>query len=115
MVLLVCILKDYDKVETVLLGLLELGVTGATVLEGRGMGQIVGGEMPIFAALRGLFPGSAADSHVLLVVAERARAEAAMDLIDRVAGPLAHPGSGIAFLLPVERALGLKLPLPDRR
>ncbi len=110
--LLVVILKDYAKVERLLLGLIEIGVTGATVFEGRGMGQIVGGEMPIFAALRGLFPGSTADSHVIVVVTDAPRAEAAVALVGRVAGPLDRPGAGIAFTIALEGVWGLKPELP---
>lgn len=112
MVLLVCILKDYVAVEQILLGLLEIGVTGATVIEGRGMGQIIGGEMPIFAGLRGLFPGSTSDSQVLVVATERVKARRALDLIEQVAGSLDQPGTGVAFLLPLEHIVGLKPELP---
>ena len=65
--LVVCILKDYRRVEEILLGFVELGVTGATVFDARGMGQILGSEVPIFAGLRGLFPGSAVDSQIIPV------------------------------------------------
>jgi len=108
MVLLFCILKDYRHVESVLLGLLEIGVTGATVIEGRGMGQIIGSEVPIFAAVRGLFPGSAVDSHLILVAADREKARQGMALVESVAGPLDNPGAGIAFTLPIHEIRGLK-------
>jgi len=108
MVLLVCMLKDYRLLEDILLGFLEIGVTGATVFDARGMGQIIGSELPIFAALRGLFPGSAVDTHLLLTVATRETAQAALALIERLAGPLDSPGAGIAFTLPLEEIRGLK-------
>ena len=38
------------------------------------MGQVIG-DVPIFAGLRGLFPGSAEESHVLLAVMSRAKAD----------------------------------------
>ncbi len=102
MVLFVCILKDYRRVEDVHLGLVELGVTGGTVLEGRGMGQILTSEVPIFAGLRGLFPGAAAESHVIFSVMARSRVSAWRALVERVAGPLDAPGSGVLFTLPVD-------------
>lgn len=107
MILLVCILKDYRRVEEILLGFLELGVTGGTVLEGRGMGQLLGSEVPIFAALRGLFPGSVSDSNVILAVMRAEKAELCLDLIERIAGPLDQPGSGVAFTVPVVQVRGL--------
>lgn len=107
MVLLVCILKDYRLVEDVLLAFVEAGVTGATVIEARGMGQIICNELPIFAGLRGMFPGAAMDSHVITSVMPRGKAFTCLDLVERIAGPFDQPGSGIVFTLPVERVVGL--------
>ncbi len=105
MVLLVTIIKDYRKIEEILLGFVEYEVTGATVLEGRGMGQIIG-DVPIFASLRGLFPGSAEDSHVLLAVMSAEKARKCTVLVDRVAGPLDQPGTGVVFTVPISNMLG---------
>lgn len=97
----VCILKDYRRVEDLLLAMLDHGIPGATVLDGRGMGQILGGEVPIFAGLRGAFPGSAADSHVVFAVMSADQARFCLKLVEHVAGPLSEPGRGVAFVLPV--------------
>ena len=75
------------------------------------MGQIIG-EIPIFAGLRGLFPGSVSDSHVIIAVTTRDRARAGMLLVDRVAGPLSQPGTGLAFTVPVGTLDGLAAELP---
>lgn len=107
MELLVAICKDYRAVEDILLGFVELGISGATVLEGRGMGQIIG-EIPIFAGLRGLFPGSVADSHIIISVMARSRAKEALALVGRVAGPLGQAGTGIVFTVPIGTLDGLK-------
>lgn len=112
MVLLVTIVKDYRAVEELLLGYVEIGITGATVLEGRGMGQIIG-EIPIFAGARGMFPGSVGDSHVIIAVTSAAVARKGVALIDRVAGPLDAPGTGIAFVLPLVEVTGLAEPFAD--
>lgn len=103
----VCVLKDYRKVEALLLAFLDHGITGATVIDGRGMGQILGGELPVFAGTRGSFPGSAADSQILFSVMTEERGHFCLELADHLAGPLAEPGRGVAFLLPVGSALGM--------
>lgn len=107
MVLLVCILKDYRLVEDLLLGFVEAGVTGATVIEGRGMGQILGAEVPLFASLRGLFPGSGADSHVVFAAMDAAKVDTCLELAERVCGPLTEPGSGVVFTVPIGTIRGL--------
>ncbi len=106
MVLFVTVLKDYRHVEDVLLGFLEAGVTGATVLEGRGMGQLIG-QIPIFAGLRGMFPGSGSDSHLVFAVMEARQARVCDRLVDKIAGPLDQPGTGITFTVPLGTVRGL--------
>jgi len=41
--LLVCVVNRDEKLESILYGFLELGVTGATVLHSEGMSLVVGG------------------------------------------------------------------------
>ena len=48
MKLLFIILNSADKLEEVLEGLLEVGVTGATVVDSVGMGHIIE-DVPLFA------------------------------------------------------------------
>ena len=57
MKLLVVVLNANDKLEEVLEGLIETGVTGATVVDSVGMGSIIG-DVPLFAGLRSLFRGA---------------------------------------------------------
>ncbi|MEZ4469659.1 MAG: hypothetical protein R3F60_02425 [bacterium] len=107
MLLLICVLKDYRRVEDLLLGFVGLGIAGATVVEGRGMGQILSDEHPLFVSIRGLFPGSLRDSHVVFSVTDEARAQAGMALFEQIAGDARQPGTGIAFTVPVNAAVGL--------
>ena len=107
MMLMVTILKDYSKVEDVLLAFLELDVTGSTVIEGQGMGQIIG-DVPIFAGLRGLFPGSAHQSYVMLTVMSEGQVTPCMNVIDDLCGPLGQPSTGIVFTLPIGQVRGIK-------
>ncbi|MEE2788571.1 MAG: hypothetical protein VX589_14605 [Myxococcota bacterium] len=109
--LLIAILKDYRLVEEILLGFIENDVTGATVLEGRGMGQILG-QVPIFADLRGNFPGSMHDSSVIMAAMPSSKIQSCIDIIEDVCDPLDQPASGITFTLPIDRILGLKSSLP---
>lgn len=111
MVLLVCILKNYRQVEELLLGFLELDITGATVVDARGMGQLLVQEHPLFVGSRDLFPGAAGDSHLILSVTNASRAQAGIALLERIAGPLTRGGSGVAFTVPIGQSAGLAQPL----
>ena len=57
MKLLILILNKVEKLEEVLEGFLEIGITGATVIESSGMGHILSEEVPIFVGLRFMFAG----------------------------------------------------------
>lgn len=107
MLLLVCILKDYRHVEALLLGFLELEITGATVIEARGMGQILVQENPLFLGARDLFPGAGADSHVVFCVTDAAKADAGLALLDRVANGIDRRGAGVGFSVPLGQVVGL--------
>lgn len=112
MVLLVCILKNYRHVEALLLGFLELDITGATVVDARGMGQLLVQEHPLFVGTRDLFPGAAGDSHLVFSVTSAVKAQAGLALLESISGPLTRGGSGVAFTVPVGLSVGLAEPLP---
>ena len=105
--LLVCVVMDHHQVEEILTGFLELGVRGATVLDSRGMGSILGNEVPIFAGFRSLFPGSAAGNYVIVSVLSDELVGDAMRLADEVCGGFSKPGTGFLFTVPVKRMKGL--------
>lgn len=107
MVLLVIILSNAEVLEEVLEGFLELGLRGATVVGAQGMGEILSQEVPIFAGLRGLFPGGEGQHRMLLSVTEREHAAQAVELLGHTAGALEKSGTAIAFTLPVEESWGL--------
>lgn len=111
MVLLICILKNYRQVEELLLGFLDLDITGATVVDARGMGQLLIQEHPLFVGTRDLFPGAAGDSHLVFSVTSAARAQLGLALLERITGPLARGGSGVAFTVPIGQTAGLASPL----
>lgn len=107
MVLLLIILSDARCLEELLEAFLELGVQGATVIGAQGMGEILAQEVPIFAGLRGLFPGEDGQHRLVMSVTDRAKAEEAVEILDRIGGSLEDRGTAVAFSLPVEKAWGL--------
>ena len=52
--MLVAVLNREEWLEDILAGFLELGITGATVLDTEGMGRLLSHEIPIFAGLQTL-------------------------------------------------------------
>lgn len=107
MELLVTIIKDYRKVESLLLGFVEADITGATVLEGQGMGQLLG-DVPIMAGLKGLFPGSAHESYVIIAAMPASKIAECITLVEKTCGPMDMPSAGIVFTLPIGLIRGMK-------
>lgn len=108
MTLLVFICNQPDMLDEVLEGFVEVGVTGATVIDTVGMGQILSTEVPIFAGFRSLFRGaSTVNKTILSVIDEPAKVQGVLDMIDEIFGGLDQPGSGIVFTVPIENVRGL--------
>jgi nitrogen regulatory protein P-II 1 len=109
MKLFVFICNKPEKLEEILEGFLEVGITGATIIDSLGMGRILATEVPIFAGLRESLFGAATSSNktILSIIKDPDKIQAAYNLIEEICGKLDDPGVGIAFTLPVERVKGL--------
>lgn len=108
MKLLVVILNKVEKLEEVLEGYIEIGISGATVIESIGMGHILCDEVPIFAGLRFMFAGSKPQNKIILSVIKDEKEKPAFRLLNKILGSLDDPGNGIAFTLKLEYVEGLK-------
>ena len=58
MQMLIAVINDPEKIDEILAGFLELGITGATVMSTEGMGRVLSHDIPIFAGLQTLLTGS---------------------------------------------------------
>lgn len=110
MQLLVTILKDYQDVETLLLGMVELDVSGSTVIEAAGMGGVLG-NLPILSSVQRMFPNSTSPSHVVLTVTDDSKAKACMAYATQTLELSAASSAGIMFAVPVAHAIGLTAPI----
>jgi len=108
MKLLILILNKVEKLEEVLEGFLEAGVTGATIFDTVGMGHILSEEVPIFAGLRFMFAGAKPHNKTIISVIEENKVEEVLRLLQNILGSLQEPGTGIVFTIPLDRVEGLK-------
>lgn len=111
--LLVAVINDPEKLDEILSGFLELGVTGATIISSEGMGRLLSHDIPIFAGLQTLISGSRPQNRMIFSVVSEELVEPTLGLLQEVCGNLAAPATGIAFVLPVERVVGLAPELGD--
>jgi len=108
MQLLVAIINHVEQVDDILAGFVELGITGATIVGSKGMGRVLSTDVPIFAGLRSLTARSRPGNQTILCVADDAKVESAITMIQRICGDMGKAGAGIVFVVPVARVVGLK-------
>jgi nitrogen regulatory protein P-II 1 len=107
MKLLILFLNKVEKLEEVLEGFVEIGITGATVIDSVGMGHILSEEVPIFAGLRFMFAGAKPHNKTIFSVIKDEKEEEAVRLLRKILGDLKKPGTGIVFTIALDRVEGL--------
>ena len=106
MKLLLIVLNSTENLEEVLEGLIEVGVTGATVVDSVGMGHIIEG-VPLFAGMRNLFRSAKPRNNMIFSVIGDRQAAETMEVLDKILD-CRHPNSkGIAFTLPIDSSIGV--------
>lgn len=111
--LLVAVINDPEKLDEILSGFLEMGITGATIINSEGMGRLLSHDIPIFAGLQTLISGSRPQNRTILSVVPEDKVDPAISLLQEVSGNLESPATGIAFTIPVSRVVGLAPELGD--
>lgn len=114
MQLLIAVINEEEKLDEILSGLVELGVTGATIINSEGMGRVVSHDIPIFAGLGALASRSRPQNQTLFsVIREDEKVDGVVALLREICGDLENPGTGIVFTIPITRVVGLAPELGD--
>lgn len=106
MKLLVIVLNAAEMLEDVLEGLIETGVSGATVVDSVGMGHIIE-DVPLFAGMRSLFKSARPRNHIIFSVIDDRQARESLDVLEKILSCSDQKGKGIAFVLPIDAAIGV--------
>lgn len=110
MYLLVIITRQEDKTYDYLKLLPTIGVRGATVIEGRGMGRILADHETIFTSIEQVLSASIdlTDNVLILSLIEGGEVLAsARRLARQVFGDFSRPNTGVLFVLPVADVEGI--------
>lgn len=105
--LLFLILNKEEYLDEVLELFLELGVSGATILESVGMGRVITHDIPIFAGFRNLMTGSRPYNKTIMAVVNKDVVEDIVKGVEGICGDLEEPGTGLIFTVPVSHVWGL--------
>lgn len=114
MQLLIAVINEEEKLDEILSGLVELGVTGATIIGSEGMGRVLSHDVPIFAGLEALASRSRPQNQTIFsVIREDETVDRVISLLQDICGDLNDPATGIVFTIPVTRVVGLAPELGD--
>lgn len=116
MQLLIAVINQEEKLDEILSGMVELGVTGATIIGSEGMGRVLSHDVPIFAGLEMLARRSRPQNQTIFsVIREDDKVEGVLKLLQEICGDLENPATGIAFTIPVTRVVGLAPEIGDEK
>ncbi len=107
MVIFFLILNNEEHLDEVLEAFLEMGIRGATVLDSVGMGRILSVDVPIFAGLRDLLPGSRPYNKTVFTITNEEKVPTITKAVEQVIGSLNEPGTGIVFSIKVDNVKGI--------
>lgn len=109
MELFVVILNKIEVLQKILFSFIELGVTGTTVVDCRGMlSSLKDNDVPIFGTLRAALNGTHSDEgKLLLTVMRPEQVKSARDIVDEAVGGINNPDTGIIFTIRLNYTEGL--------
>ena len=99
--MLLLIARNEDAFDPLITGLLDVGITGATIIESRGIGAVIREDMPFFAGLAALLPQHTG-SRMLVSVTTPDRIDGLLRYFDQLR-PEQRP---VGAVLPVEAVIG---------
>ncbi|MCZ7585971.1 MAG: hypothetical protein M5R36_23085 [Deltaproteobacteria bacterium] len=95
------VINEPDALQDVLTGLLEVGVTTATIFESQGMGRAVMDRLSIFAGFRDVWKGNLGYNQTLFTVVEDGLVDEIVRVVKDIFAAGNAPGKGVLFTLPV--------------
>lgn len=116
MKLLVVIVEDPDKIEPLMDSWYEHNISGATIIDSRGMGHVIADHYSIFSRfsdLTGARGGSYHNNVIFTVIENEKLLNKAIEDVYDIIGDLNQPNTGMLFTLPIGQVAGFKTPLSD--
>jgi len=108
MELAILIINKEEFLETLLEGYVEIGISGATIIDSIGMGHILSSDVPIFAGLRFMFSGSRPYNKTIISVIKEDKIEPMKTIVEKILGPMSKNGNGILFFIPIREVVGFR-------
>ncbi len=103
------VLTDTSLTESVLKILVDCEIRGATIIETQGMGQVLGTNIPVIgSSVRALLAQQHENSKTIFAVSKHPeKIDKVMKLIAEKMHGFSEPNSGMMFVVPVLKAVGI--------
>ncbi len=99
-------LNKIEYLEDLLSAFLEVGISGATIVDSVGMGHIISQHIPIFAGLRDTFAGSSPIQKIILVVVEEEMVSRINEILADICIDIDESRAYFMISLPIEDLFG---------
>lgn len=110
MKLVLLILNKEEHLDEILEAFIELGISGATILDSVGMGRILAHDIPIFAGFQNLLQDTRPGNKTILTVVHEKKIEPMEKAIEQIIGNLNDPGNGVLLSIPIDYLKGVPIP-----
>lgn len=102
------VLNDPNQTERVLELLLKCEMRGATIIESTGMSKVLKANIPVIGSVRALLSQQHEHNQTIFAVTKHPeKIDQAIDLINQEFNGFKEPCSGMIFVVPVIKAVGL--------
>lgn len=103
------VLNKTEKLNDILEKFMEVGVTGATILDSQGMGSaLIEGEIPLFGGvLRSVMDNNRPYNKTNFTLVEDEKLMEIKDAVRSVLGDMNKPGAGLMFSVDVDNVTGI--------
>lgn len=111
MTLIVLIMNKVSYLEDILQEFNSIGIKGATVIDGMGVGRAMSDHMNksfiVTYSLRKVIDGGRPYNKIILSVIEDSIVDLAYEAVEKIIGDLHESGKGIMFSVSLDRVAGL--------
>lgn len=105
MYLLIVVINDEDLLEDLITGWLDIGITGATVMESTDLLQLISHHIPIFAGFRSFAGTGIRHNKTLLIGIETTKIlDNAVEFLETVCKETRKTSRGNYFVIPMVKA-----------
>jgi hypothetical protein len=112
MYLLMVVINNEDLLDDLITGWLDIGITGATVLESTDFVQLISTHIPIFAGFRTLTGGGMHHKKTIIAAVEKKSAlDNAVAFLESLCKKPGKPHQGVYFVAPLLQFAHLGSPL----